>query len=76
MVGTAAFGLTTASGFVIGGFAATGIGLLVAVPLATLMSLIHFGWTRKGQAEDYKKLIMDKRAALKEKIIESVEKNA
>ena len=50
--GLAAYGGVTAAGAIIGGTAATGIGLVVAIPIATIFGLRHLMWTRKGQADD------------------------
>ena len=46
--GASAFGLTTAAGTAIGGMAATGIGLIAAVPIAGLIAGIKAMWTREG----------------------------
>lgn len=56
------------AGALIGGLSATGIGLVIAAPIAVILGSASFIWTRKGMAKDYANFIMGRREGLKEKV--------
>lgn len=65
--GFAAYGGVTAAGALIGGLSATGIGIIIAAPIAIILGSASIMWSRKGKAEEYVKMIMGRREGIKDK---------
>jgi hypothetical protein len=49
----------TAGGLLIGGVAATGIGIVIAEAVLGVLAIPELFWTRAGQADEAKKLLID-----------------
>jgi hypothetical protein len=57
--GAAALG-GTAGGVLIGGLAATGIGIVIGAAILSVLAITGFIWTKVGQADEVKELLIDK----------------